>query len=54
MRQQLIWTAVADLEEAALGRRLLGRSIAETAVLEADFTRMHVELRRKSVTLMLL
>ena len=47
-------TASADLDEAALERRLLGRSSAETAVVEPDFARVHVELRRKGVTLMLL
>ena len=50
----LDWTTVAELDEAGLERRLLGRSTAETAVVEADFARVHVELRRKGVTLMLL
>ena len=31
-------------------RRLLGRSEIETRVVEADFARVHVELRRKGVT----
>jgi transposase len=50
----LDWTSVAELDEAGLERRLLGRSIAETAVVEPDFSRVHIELRRKGVTLMLL
>jgi hypothetical protein len=50
----LDWQATAELDEAALERRLLGRSEIETRVVEADFARVHVELRRKGVTLMLL
>ncbi len=50
----LDWQATAELDEAALERRLLGRSAAETRVIEADFARVHIELRRKGVTLMLL
>ena len=50
----LDWATVADLDQVGLERRLLGRSIAETQVVEADFARVHVELRRKGVTLMLL
>ena len=50
----LDWPTVAELDEAGLERRLLGRSVAETQVVEADFARVHVELRRKGVTLMLL
>ncbi len=50
----LDWASVGDLDEAGLERRLLGRSVAETQVVEADFARVHVELRRKGVTLMLL
>jgi len=50
----LDWQATAELDEAALERRLLGRSVAETRVIEADFARVHIELRRKGVTLMLL
>jgi len=50
----LDWATVADLDEAGLERRLLGRSSAEAAVIEPDFARVHIELRRKGVTLMLL
>lgn len=50
----LDWTAATELDEAALERRLLGRSAAETRVALADFARVHIELRRKGVTLMLL
>ena len=48
------WQATTDLDEAALERRLLGRTVAETRVVQADFARVHIELRRKGVTLMLL
>ena len=50
----LDWTNVAELDESALERRLRGRDLAETRVVEADFARVHIELRRKGVTLMLL
>ena len=50
----LDWAIVSELDEAGLERRLLGRSVAETLVVEADFARVHIELRRKGVTLMLL
>lgn len=50
----LDWQETAELDEAALERRLLGRSAAETRVALADFARVHIELRRKGVTLMLL
>ncbi|MCW8209168.1 transposase [Verminephrobacter aporrectodeae subsp. tuberculatae] len=56
---RLDWAAVAELDEAELDeaeleRRLLGRSSAEAAVIQPDFARVHIELRCKSVTLMLL
>ncbi|MCW8171553.1 IS21 family transposase, partial [Verminephrobacter aporrectodeae subsp. tuberculatae] len=51
---RLDWAAVAELDEAGLERRLLGRSSAETAVIQPDFAHVHIELRRKGVTLMLL
>ena len=50
----LDWQATAELDEASLERRLLGRSAAENRLVEADFARVHIELRRKGVTLMLL
>jgi transposase len=50
----LHWEETADLDEAALERRLLGRSSVETAVVPADFATVHIELRRKGVTLALL
>ena len=50
----LDWEATAELNESALELRLLGRSEIETRVALADFARVHVELRRKGVTLMLL
>ena len=50
----LTWATVAELDEAALERRLLGRSAADERLVEPDFARVHIELRRKGVTLMLL
>ena len=50
----LDWQATADLDEASLERRLLGRSAAETCLVEPDFALVHIELRRKGVTLVLL
>ena len=50
----LDWEATADLDEAALERRLLGHSAAEIRVVEPDFALIHIELRRKGVTLVLL
>jgi len=50
----LDWQATADLDDASLERRLLGRSTAETVVVRADFATVHIELRRKGVTLALL
>src|SRR4051812_31876393 len=50
----LTWTVVADLDEAGLERRLLGRGGADERLVEPDFAHVHVELRRKGVTLMLL
>ena len=50
----LDWPTTAELDEASLERRLLGRSAAETRLVEPDFARVHIELRRKGVTLVLL
>jgi transposase len=50
----LDWEATAPLDEASLERRLLGRDAAETRVVEPDFRLVHIELRRKGVTLALL
>jgi len=50
----LDWATIAGLSEAELERRLLGRSADETRVIEPDYGRVHVELRRKGVTLTLL
>jgi len=50
----LDWQATADLDEASLERRLLGHGIAHSRVVEPDFARVHIELHRKGVTLMLL
>ena len=50
----LDWATVAGLGEAELERRLLGRSAEDARVVEPDLGRIHVELRRKGVTLTLL
>jgi transposase len=42
------------LSEAELERRLLGRNPDEVRIVEPDFGRVHLELRRKGVTLTLL
>lgn len=51
---RLDWDEVAGLGEAELERRLLGRGAELSKVVEPDFGRVHVELRRKGVTLTLL
>jgi transposase len=48
----LQWPEAGELDEAELERRLLGREAG--GVVLADFARVHMELRRKGVTLMLL
>lgn len=50
----LDWATVAGLSEAELERRLLGRSANDARIASPDFARVHVELRRKGVTLTLL
>lgn len=50
----LDWESAADLDEASLERRLLGSDAAHSRVVEPDYARVHVELQRKGVTLMLL
>jgi transposase len=48
------WAAVSQLEEAALSQRLLARPERPTGFAVPDYGRIHQELRRKGVTLMLL
>ena len=50
----LDWAAAVDLDEATLERRLRGGDAAPSRVVEPDYARVHIELRRKGVTLMLL
>lgn len=50
----LDWQSVAALDEAELERRLLGRTRQEAQAVVPDFAAMHLELRRKGVTLTLL
>ena len=48
------WTAIRELDERALQVRLLSRGPKTSSVVMPDFARMHRELSRKGVTLMLL
>jgi transposase len=50
----LTWESIASLSEAELERRLRGRDPEEIRIVEPDFGRVHLELRRKGVTLTLL
>ena len=48
------WDAVEPLGLAELERRLFGSSLEQRRIVQPDFARVHVELRRKGVTLTLL
>ena len=48
------WETIAALGEAELERRLFGAGPEQRRVVEPDFGRVHLELRRKGVTLTLL
>jgi transposase len=50
----LDWATTAELDEASLERRLMGGGAASSRAVEPDYSRVHIELRRKGVTLMLL
>lgn len=50
----LDWASTVELDEALLERRLMGGGAAFSRVVEPDYARVHIELRRKGVTLMLL
>jgi transposase len=50
----LDWATVCLMEEAALEQRLLARPNRSSTYVQPDFGRIHQELRRKGVTLMLL
>ena len=50
----LDWASTAELDEASLERRLMGGGAALSRAVEPDYARVHIELRRKGVTLMLL
>ncbi|MGH8849185.1 MAG: IS21 family transposase, partial [Polaromonas sp.] len=50
----LDWPAIAAMDEATLERCLLGKGAPQATYAQADFGRIHQELRRKGVTLMLL
>ena len=50
----LDWAKVAELDEAELERRLLEHGLAQARVVEPDFARVHIELRRKGMTRLLL
>ncbi len=48
------WEAIAGLGQAELERRLFGACPEQRRVVEPDFGRMHLELRRQDVALVLL
>lgn len=48
------WTTVSNLDETSLSQRLLARPERPTGFAVPDYGRIHQELRRKGVTLMLL
>ena len=50
----LDWVSTVELDEASLERRLMGGGAALSRAVEPDYARVHIELRRKGVTLMLL
>ena len=50
----LDWPSTAELDEASLERRLMGGGMALSRVVEPNYAHVHIELRRKGVTLMLL
>ena len=50
----LDWASTVELDEASLERQLMGDGAALRRVVEPDYPRVHIELRRKGVTLMLL
>ena len=50
----LDWASTVELDEASLERRLMGGGAALSRAVEPDYARVHIELRRKGVTLMLL
>lgn len=50
----LDWAAVRDLDEKTLAARLLPRAVGNAGFVEPDWGRVHLELSRKGVTLMLL
>lgn len=50
----LDWVAMAALDEAELERRLLTKPVRQSDYVMPDYGRVHQELRRKGMTLMLL
>ena len=50
----LDWQAIAAMDEATLERRLLASPRPSDRYAQADYGRIHQELARKGVTLMLL
>jgi transposase len=50
----LDWSLTAELDDASLERRLMGSGAALSRAVEPDYARVHIELRRKGVTPMLL
>ena len=50
----LDWPSIAPLDEGALLRRLAGQPVRPSDFVRPDYGRLHQELRRKGMTLMLL
>ena len=51
---QLDWPSISELTQTQLEHRLLGDAAQNRSIVLPDFARMHVEMRRKGVTLTLL
>lgn len=51
---ELDWVAMAAMDEAELERRLLAKPVRQSDYVMPDYGRVHQELRRKGMTLMLL
>ncbi len=53
-QEGLLWAQIEPLDEVQLEHKLLGRDPSKLKVVEPDFGLIHIELRRKGVTLALL
>jgi predicted transcriptional regulator len=50
----LDWSQIQNMDETALHQRLVGTVVRTSGFVAPDYGRMHQELRRKGMTLMLL